>query len=79
MTRACSNSQARHTIYRRSSTGDVIVLLSLASRSLTGIDSARRRSPTPQHRRPLTRSRRSHLQSATAHRYPHHHAVLKSP
>jgi hypothetical protein len=77
--RACSDSQADQTIYRRSSTGGVIVLLSLASRSLTGIDSARRRSPTPPHRRQLARSHRSHLQSAPAHGDPDDDAVLKSP
>ncbi len=79
MIRACSNSQAGHTMYRRSSTGGGIVLLSLASRSLTGIDSARRRSATPPQRRQLIRSHRSHLQSAPAHTNPNDDAVPKSP
>ena len=79
MTRARSNSQARQATYRRSSIGGVIVLLSLASKPLSGIDSGRRRLATPQHRRSLSRSRQRHLQSAPVQGNPDDDAVPKSP
>ena len=79
MTRARPNSQARQATYRRSSIGGVIVLLSLASKPLSGIDSGRRRLATPQHRRSLSRSRQRHLQSAPVQGNPDDDAVPKSP
>ena len=79
MNRACSDSQAAQTTYRRSSTGGVIALLSLASRPLTGIASVRRRSATLRLQRPLTRSRQLYLKSAPVHTNPNDDAVPKSP
>ncbi len=79
MTRACCDSQAGRTLYRRSSPGGIIALLSLALRPLTGIASVRRRSATPRLQRPLTRSRQRYLKSAPAHTNPDDDAVPKSP
>lgn len=79
MTCARCDSQARQTMHRRSSSGGVIVLLSLASKPLSGIDSGRRRLATPQHRRSLTRSRQQHLESAPVQGNPDDDAVPKSP
>jgi hypothetical protein len=79
VTRARSDSQTRQDTYRRSSTGGVTVLLSLAPRPLTGIDSARRHAASPRHRRQMIRSRQRRLKSAPAHMNPDDHAVLKSP
>ena len=79
MTCARCDSQARQTKYRRSSSGGVIVLRSLASKPLSGIDSGRRRLPTPQHRRSLTRARQRHLGSAPVQGNPDDDAVPKSP
>ena len=79
MIRACSDSHAGQTMYRRSSTGGVIALLSLASRPLTDTDPGRRRSATARIQRPLIHSRQPHLKSAPAHRNPNDDAGYKSP
>ena len=79
MIRARSDLQAGQTMYRRSSTGGVTVLLNLASRPLTGTTSVRRRSATPRLQRPLILSRQLYLKPAPAHRNLDTDAILKSP
>jgi hypothetical protein len=79
VTRARCDSQARQTIYHRSSIGGVLVLLSPTPSPLRGTDPGHRRPATARHRCSLTRSRRAHLQSALVHTNPGDDAILKSP
>jgi hypothetical protein len=74
-----SHSTTRALTDCRSPTGGVIVLLSLASKPLSGADPGHRRPAMTRQRCTLTRSRRPHFEPATVHKNPDDNAEPKSP